>query len=468
MDCRSSQEARSAEREGPRPAASPEAALCVRRLSKRFRRFARRGDRFRQLVFPRRRYYDEFWALRDVSLEVGRGETVGIMGRNGSGKSTLLQIICGTLTPSGGEVETRGRIAALLELGAGFHPEFSGRDNVYTNAAILGFGEREIDDRFDQIVAFAELEEFIDQPVKTYSSGMFVRLAFAVAISVEPDILVVDEALAVGDAAFQSKCYGRIRDIQRRGGTILFVSHAAAAVLELCNRAVLLDRGEVLLDADPRTVVTRYHKLIFSPPERLDAVREEVRRPVEAEPGGRDESPPRAVSAPPPEKAYFDPGLRPSGTVRYEPQGAEIVDPRITTLDGETVNVLLPDEEYLVRYRVRFHQDAYSVLFGSMFKTVRGVELTTMAVPRGCLDYAPAGSEVEVEFRFRCLLVPETYFVNVGVHGTAGGHDGYLHRITDALALRVLAGDQRASGGLVDLYTGHRVVFTHSVKEAAA
>lgn len=463
--------------------------ISLERLSKCYRRYQRQTDRIKQALFPRRRYCREFWALRDVSLEIRRGETVGIVGPNGSGKSTLLQLVCGTVQPTSGRIEARGRIAALLELGAGFHPDFTGRDNVYTNAAILGFSEREIDAKFDEIVEFAGLADFIDQPVKTYSSGMYVRLAFSVAISVEPDILVIDEALAVGDAAFQAKCYGRLREIQRRGGTILFVSHDPAAVLELCNRAVLLDRGEMLLDADPRTVVTRYQKLAFCPPERLDRVRAEIRRslaaaaPAEvgqrtsataADTGSGDGPCPAAFLAADAagprgdEAAYFEPGLRAEGTVCYEPQGAEILDVHVATLDGRPVNVLVPDEDYLIRYRARFHEAAYAVLFGSMIKTRRGVELTTMAAPRGRKDYVPAGAEVDVTFRFRCLLAADTYFVNAGVFGMVRGQETFLHRITDAGVFRVVPLGQRATGGMVDLYVDARLEFPRTAREAAA
>lgn len=262
---------------------SCEAAIRVRDLSKHFAMFERPQDRLKQMLVPRlqraaglapKRYFQEFTALSGVSFEVARGETVGIVGRNGCGKSTLLQIVCGTLQPSSGTVEVNGRIAALLELGAGFNPEFTGRENVYMNAAILGLTRAQTDERFDEIARFADIGIFIDQPVKTYSSGMYVRLAFAVAISVDPDILVVDEALAVGDEAFQRKCFARIEQIRERGGTILFVSHAAQTVVQLCDRAILLDRGEVLLDGKPKIVVNQYQRFLnLSGRQRRDGAR---------------------------------------------------------------------------------------------------------------------------------------------------------------------------------------------------
>ncbi|CAG9933565.1 ABC transporter ATP-binding protein [Candidatus Nitrotoga arctica] len=233
---------------------SSEIAICVQNLSKCYQIYDTPRDRLKQFVLPRLRrmmgkspkqYFGEFWALKDISFEIQKGETVGIIGRNGSGKSTLLQMICGTLNPTSGTIQTNGRIAALLELGSGFNPEFTGRENVYMNAALLGLGQEEIDARFDDIAAFADIGNFIDQPVKTYSSGMFVRLAFAVNIISEPDIMIVDEALAVGDMNFQAKCMTALTRIQESGSTILFVSHDVGAVKSLCSRGLYLEHGMV-------------------------------------------------------------------------------------------------------------------------------------------------------------------------------------------------------------------------------
>ncbi len=238
---------------------SSEAAIKVENLSKCYQIYDTPRDRLKQFVLPRMQqliglhstqYYREFWALRNVSFEVAKGETVGIIGRNGSGKSTLLQIICGTLSPSFGRITTHGRIAALLELGAGFNPEFTGRENVYMNASVLGLSRDEIDARFDDIAAFADIGEFIEQPIKAYSSGMYARLAFSIAINVDPEILIVDEALAVGDARFVSKCMRRIKEIQENGATILFVSHDVSSVRTLCERAIWLDKGRVVEQGD--------------------------------------------------------------------------------------------------------------------------------------------------------------------------------------------------------------------------
>lgn len=243
---------------------SCEFSIKVDGLSKCYQIYDRPQDRLKQmLIREKKKLYREFWAVRDVSFSIGRGETVGVIGRNGSGKSTLLQMICGTVSPTCGHVETNGRVAALLELGAGFNTEFSGRENVLLNAAILGFPQDAILDRMAEIVKFSELENFIDQPVKTYSSGMYARLAFSIAIHVDPEILIVDEALAVGDSRFVAKCMRRIKAIQNLGATILFVSHDVGSVRTLCERAIWLNNGTIVQDGDVFPVTGKYVEFMF-------------------------------------------------------------------------------------------------------------------------------------------------------------------------------------------------------------
>ncbi len=244
---------------------SSEIAIKVRNLSKCYHIYNRPRDRLLQMLSRgKKQYYREFWALNDVSFEVKKGETVGIIGRNGSGKSTLLQMICGTLNPTSGTVETHGRVAALLELGSGFNPEFTGRENVYMNASILGLSKEEINLRFNDIVAFADIGDFIEQPVKSYSSGMMVRLAFAVIAHVDADILIIDEALAVGDVFFQQKCMRYLRNLQNKGGTIIFVSHDTAAVLSLCERAVLLSNNAEAVIGNTDEICKLYIKKLYA------------------------------------------------------------------------------------------------------------------------------------------------------------------------------------------------------------
>ncbi|MDO9139666.1 MAG: ABC transporter ATP-binding protein [Methylobacter sp.] len=252
--------------ESPQKTAAPSAnaaAISIKNLSKCYQLYEQPHDRLKQFLSRgRKQYFREFWALRDVSFEVGKGEVLGIIGRNGSGKSTLLQLICGTLTPTSGDVVVHGRIAALLELGAGFNPEFSGRENVFMSAAIMGLSRKEIDARFEDIVEFSGIRDFIDQPVKTYSSGMYVRLAFSVATSIDPDILVIDEALSVGDGAFARKSFDRILDLKARGTTILFCSHNIYQLEALCQRALWLDNGQMRILDEAAIVCRGYNQFL--------------------------------------------------------------------------------------------------------------------------------------------------------------------------------------------------------------
>ncbi|HEY9752426.1 MAG TPA: ABC transporter ATP-binding protein [Coleofasciculaceae cyanobacterium] len=241
-----------------------EVAISVQNVSKCFRQYGKPIDRLKEMLLPGKKHGQEFWALRDISFDIYRGETFGIIGRNGAGKSTLLQLICGTLQPTSGIVQVHGRVAALLELGAGFNPEFSGRDNVYMNGAILGLSRADVDKRFDEIAAFADIGSFIDQPVKTYSSGMYVRLAFASAIHVEPDILIVDEALAVGDIFFQQKCFRHLEKLRDQGTSIIFVSHDTQAVVKLCDRAIILQNGYLKHEGTPADMAAKYMELYYS------------------------------------------------------------------------------------------------------------------------------------------------------------------------------------------------------------
>ncbi|MBK7354009.1 MAG: ABC transporter ATP-binding protein [Nitrosomonas sp.] len=238
-------------------------AILAHHLSKCYQLYAQPQDRLKQLIWgQRRQYYRELWALREIDLAIMPGEVIGIVGRNGSGKSTLLQLICGTLTPTTGDVQINGRLAALLELGAGFNPEFTGRENIWMNAAIIGLTQQEIADRIEQIIDFSEIRPFVDQPVKTYSSGMYVRLAFSIAISVDPDILIIDEALSVGDGAFARKSFNRIMQLRDSGKTILFCSHSLFQIESLCNRAFWINQGKLMAEGDVKQVVTAYQQFL--------------------------------------------------------------------------------------------------------------------------------------------------------------------------------------------------------------
>ncbi|MDF5716595.1 MAG: ABC transporter ATP-binding protein, partial [Rhizonema sp. NSF051] len=240
-----------------------EIVISLTNVSKCFQQYAHPVDRLKELLLPGKRRSHDFWALQDINLEIIKGQTVGIVGRNGSGKSTLLQIIAGTLTPTMGEVQVKGRVSALLELGCGFNPEFTGRQNVFFNGRLLGLTQKEIEDKFDEIAGFADLGDFIDEPVKTYSSGMFIRLAFSVAINVNPEILIVDEALAVGDGVFIHRCMASIKDFQDSGGTMLFVSHDTGSVSRLCSQAVWLKEGNIVEIGEPDDISRHYQAWMY-------------------------------------------------------------------------------------------------------------------------------------------------------------------------------------------------------------
>ncbi|WLD65985.1 MULTISPECIES: ABC transporter ATP-binding protein [Pseudomonas] len=434
-------------------------AIRVSAVSKCFHVYDTPRDRFFQMFNGRRKqYFREFWALREISFAVRKGETVGIVGRNGSGKSTLLQIICGTLAPSSGDVYTSGRVAALLELGSGFNPDFSGRENVYMNAAVLGLSREETDSRFSDIEAFAEIGSFIDQPVKNYSSGMMVRLAFAVAIHVDPQILIIDEALSVGDELFQRKCFARIEAIKANGATILFVSHSGSAIVELCDRAILLDGGDKLTEGAPKNVIGKYQKLLYAPAEKA----KDIRAAVSAEGDvtlSTLNSIVESVQHTSSKNAideifeFYDPHLKTQSELSYEPQGATIQFPQIVNLAGESVNCLIRGRTYRYTYKVNFTLAAMSVRFGMMIKTLTGVELggaATAMSPLDTISYVAPGTIIQVEFAFECNLNPGTYFLNAGVLGAVGEEETYLHRLLDACLFRVLPMTEQLATGVVD------------------
>jgi lipopolysaccharide transport system ATP-binding protein len=430
-------------------------AILARGLTKSFAIYQRPGLRLKEIFWPgRRSFHQEFVALRDLDLEVYKGETVGIVGRNGSGKSTLLNLVCGTLEPTSGQIQTSGHLAPMLALGAGFDPEFTGRENVLMNAAIIGIPRREIEQRLDSIIAFAGIGEFFDRPVKLYSSGMYARLAFAIAINADPEILVIDEILSVGDEAFGRKCFARLEDLKSQGSTILFVSHSSQMVIELCDRAVLIEGGERLLSGTPRDVVAYYHKLLYAPEEQRPSLVEEIRvfdetgsAPGKKEPTETaDQDEPRMLGS-------FDPNLQPESTSEYERLGAQIQNIRILNQKGDVVNVLERGGEYTYEYEVLFTETAYGVRFGMMIKTGTGLEIAGQVshAAHDVIENIPKSHRARVGLPFKANLAPGTYFVNAGVMGQREGEITYLHRILDAVAFRVDPVGQDRATGRIDL-----------------
>lgn len=399
------------------------------------------------------RYYTDFDALSDISFNVRKGEAIGIVGRNGSGKSTLLQVICGTLTPTSGTVKVNGRIAALLELGSGFNPEFTGIENIYLNGAVLGLNKEQMNERLQDILKFAGIGPFVDQPIKTYSSGMVVRLAFAVQVSVAPDILIVDEALAVGDEAFQQKCFRRIEQLQQSGTTILFVSHDASSVINLCDRAIMLRNGKIFLEGSPRSVVTTYQKSLANDQETDKALLNDFHR-IETS----AETPTIETIAPSneePESSYFDPSLISEITVEYARRGARIQNARIINENGNTVNALTHGEMYQLRFETEFTNNAIGVKFGCKIKTINGIELcgTNTGLINKTDQLIQAGKCYTTTFKISCNLLPGLYTINVGVTHIHEGEEQFMDRLVDALLFRVNSDPEIKNHGYISLFS---------------
>jgi ABC-type polysaccharide/polyol phosphate transport system ATPase subunit len=378
--------------------------LRVEGVSKQYRIYQRPADRLKEMVSRGRwKTHREFWALREVGFEVEEGTTFGVVGPNGCGKSTLLQIVAGTLEPTHGSVWHTGRIAALLELGAGFNPEFTGIENVFMSASLMGFSRAETESLLPEIERFAEIGDFIYQPVKTYSSGMYVRLAFATAISATPQILIVDEALAVGDAVFQHRCMRRIREMQESGMTILFVSHDPNAIRALCSRAVLLHAGRMETIGKPTDVLNRYQKLIMA---REDA--------YEAEQTATED----AIDVSVPDES----SRKLSYVYRHGDGSAQILNVDLLNAAHKPIEFVESGEPVLLRLRAIFHAEIEDPVFGFLLRNRHGIHLygTNTELQRMNLGHIRPGEIVEVTFAFNCWLAPDTYSATVALHSAGG------------------------------------------------
>lgn len=428
---------------------SSDIAIKVENLNKCYQIYDKPRDRLKQMLMRgHRQYYREFWALKNVSFEIKKGETVGIIGRNGSGKSTLLQMICGTLNPTSGSIQAHGRIAALLELGSGFNPEFTGRENVYMNASVLGLSKEEIDARFDEIVAFADIGDFIEQPVKTYSSGMYVRLAFAVQSQIEPDILIVDEALAVGDAKFQMKCFEQLRQLKENGTSILLVTHSSEQIVTHCSTAILLNNGAQIEIGEPKRVVNRYMDLLFgkekkTPERSTEQSANETALPVVKS----------AYTLSNSEDIFFShPGYN-SYEYRWGDGAATIMDFYLVADNEPYPSVVRTMQRITLAVSIKFHRDFYRPILGITIKTKEGVTVYGVnSETLQCDDFTKlgrSGSVILVESVFTCRLAPGDYFVSLGI-ATKHGEEVIPHdRRYDSIHLQV--GSNRTFFGLADL-----------------
>jgi ABC-type polysaccharide/polyol phosphate transport system ATPase subunit len=402
-------------------------AITVSNISKRYRLYESSTHRLKEALHPfKKKYHKNFWALRDINLTIPQGITFGIIGQNGSGKSTLLQIINGILKPTTGAVQVNGRISALLELGSGFNKEYTGRENVFMQGTIMGISRKEMEKRFDKIEEFADIGHFIEQPAKTYSSGMYVRLAFAVAINIDPEILIVDEALSVGDAMFQRRCYRRLEEFQKSGKTIVFVSHSLPTVSSICKRVLLLDKGKVVQIGDPKEVVNRYSK-ILAEREAAYAKRLQEKKKENMQKKEHDErlqEPHKTIK---------------SGT-RFGTGDAEIKEFTIIDNDGNSTTVLERGEKYNFKVTVLFKKDVTEPAIGVSILSLTGVELcgTSTEVANCPIGSVKAGTTVIVDFEQMVNLTPRSYSVNVSVAEFLPRQRVFLDRYLDMLTFKVI------------------------------
>ncbi|HST44759.1 MAG TPA: ABC transporter ATP-binding protein [Luteimonas sp.] len=437
---------------------SSEVLISLRGIGKSYPKFDKPFHGLAHMLVPGRHARHEFHALRDVSLDIRRGEAIGIIGKNGSGKSTLLQVIAGILQPSAGEMHVHARIAALLELGAGFNPEFTGRENIHLNASLLGLGAQQIADRMERIIGFAEIGEHLDQQVKTYSSGMFLRLAFAVAVHTDPDVLIVDEALSVGDVYFQRKCFKRIEEMREAGCTLLLVTHSVDSVLQLCDRGVVLDGGVLMFDGDAQPAVKEYLRIVFGDnsgyveaEDTVDATESGLLDADDMRPPTHDELA-LFLRADAPDRFHARPG--------YNRDETRLGDGRAVTCDylvssSLGYGPLVPAREpFRIHVRYRFPIALERLMFGVRVCSVSGQVLysSNTFVSDGRLYACRAGSVAVVAFDLQCALLRGQYFVTVGVSkfDEQGDEIHAIDRRMDSVILSV-TGDSNHAEGLADM-----------------
>lgn len=426
-------------------------AISVNDVSKMYKLYDNPMDRLKEsLGLSRKKKYKEHYALNHVSFQVHKGETVGIIGTNGSGKSTILKIITGVLSPTGGEVSVNGRISALLELGAGFNGEYSGLENVYLNGSMIGFSREEIDAKLQSILDFADIGEFIHQPVKTYSSGMFVRLAFAVAINIDPEILIVDEALSVGDVFFQAKCYRKFEEFKEMGKTILFVSHDLSSIGKYCDRVVLLNKGEKLAEGGAKEMVNLYRRVLVN--QYDDADLEEGAENAEAGQDGQLTDGTAGENVSKKEHAGGGRAMKDSlnlnpKVLEYGSKLGEIVDFAIRDDTGMITNVIEKGKKFSVQMKVRFQADVNDPIFAFTLKDLKGTEITGTNTMYEHTPVKPqkAGDVREITFKQIMPLEAGEYMLCLGCTGYKDGDFTVFHRLYDVCNLTVIT-DKKAVG----------------------
>lgn len=403
-------------------------------IHKKYALYKKRSDRLVETLHPRgKSYHKDFYALKGITFNVKKGECVGIIGKNGSGKSTLLKILTGVLTPSQGIARINGRVAALLELGAGFNPDYTGYENIYLNGTIMGYSREEMEQKIPEIISFADIGDFINQPVKIYSSGMFVRLAFAVAISVDPDVLIIDEALAVGDVFFQLKCYKKFEEFKNQGKTILFVSHDQSSIIKYCDRAILLNEGAMVCDTTTKEAIDHYKELL------VNAAPENVDMNV----SGLEEGTQTCW------KANYRLNEK---TLEYGNKAAEIVDFGVFDASGNLTSTYFRNEVYEVRLRIQFHEAVDSPIFAITFKDFMGLEIAgtnTMQEGIETGGFRPNETAI-VSFRAKFPFQNQPFFLSLGcTKFNAMGDLEVLHRLYDVLCVQTVG--SKITNGFFDI-----------------
>lgn len=397
-------------------------AINVDNVSKIYRLYNKPSDRLKEaLGFSKKKLYQEHYALNNVSFEVRKGETVGIIGTNGSGKSTILKIITGVLNPTQGNVSIQGKISALLELGAGFNMEYTGIENIYLNGTMMGFSEEEINAKMDDILSFADIGDFVHQPVKTYSSGMFVRLAFAVAINIDPEILIVDEALSVGDVFFQVKCYHKFEEFKKMGKTILFVSHDLGSISKYCDRVILLNKGVKEAEGKPKEIVDLYKQLMA----QNDAPTDVPKTVVENNQQGMW-------------KQYLNNNPK---FQDYGEKHGEIVDYAIIDETGKITSNIQKNTEFTIKMKVRFHKELQEPIFAFTIKDLQGTEVTGTNTMYEDIPVGPvkAGEERVIEFKQNMNLQGRDYMLSLGCVGFFSNKFVVYHRLYDVCDIHVIS-----------------------------
>ena len=413
-----------------------EVAIRVDDVSKLYKLYDKPSDRLKEsLGLTRKKLYKEHYALHNVSFDVKRGETVGIIGTNGSGKSTILKIITGVLNPSGGHVEIDGRISALLELGAGFNMEYTGIENIYLNGTMIGFSREEIDAKMQDILDFADIGDFVHQPVKTYSSGMFVRLAFAVAINIDPEILIVAEALSVGDVFFQAKCYKKFEDFKKMGKTILFVSHDLGSISKYCDRVVLLNRGKKLAEGTPKEMVSMYKRIMVNQDKAEEIAAHQMDMSSLEE---EDEKEIKEAACEGQWKNHYN--LNPD-VDEYGNGAAEIEDFAIIDENGNYTNAIVKGTRFRLKSKVKFKQDVHDPIFTYTFKNIQGVAITgtnTMYEKKD-VPLAKEGETYVATFEQDMFLQGGEYLLSMSCTGYRDGEFQVYHRLYDVCNVTVVS-----------------------------